>query len=287
MPNIKWGATTAVFALVIYVLLGLLFGVRVSYIILRGLIFAAVFFGIGFGLRYVINHFLPEILTAEDDSAAQYNEQPGSHVNITLDSTGEYAVPELYKVPDDSDGMGNIDDLVSGIFNPRKAANKQKTNNKPSDQWFNNSGGEGAAAIDRMGKSGYNDTQGGDPFQETSVFESFTTKADTRAFEDVQFSPSFGDDSGLGGLPDLDMMARAFSSAGDAAPVYQAPSAASVPPAFDMSSAPSAPSMAQYFTDDSSPVEQERNTGNKAQPLEGDFSPKDIAKGISTLLSKE
>jgi len=291
MPNIKWGATSAVFALVISVLMGLIFGVSVFYIFLRGIIFAAVFFGAGFGLRFVISHFFPEILLKEDVTAAQQNEQPGSHINITLDSTGEYAVPELYKIPDNSDGMGNIDDLISGVFKPKKSVNGKKAVSKPSDEWFDISSGDGGAAIDRMNNNGYNDNYGEasgvrtDSFQETSVFESLSSKtgipsADTKVFEEMQFSPSFGDDSGLGGLPDLDMMARAFSSAPGSVPASQASA-----PAIDVPSFSSAPSMAQYFKDDDSPLEQD-NAGNKPQPLEGDYSPKDIARGISTLLNK-
>ena len=304
MINIKWGATAAIIALSISVILGLLFGVGASYIIMRGFIFAAVFFGIGFGLRFVISRFFPEIFYTGNETGAPDNELPGAKINITLDSAGEYAVPELYRVPDSSDGIGNINDLISGVLKTSKPADEQKTGAKLTDQWYDIQDpidGVFPEAIDRMKKNSYNGIEGGrsDLFQETNVFESFssavseasrgTQPAETPVFKETQFSPSFDDDSELGGLPDLDMMAMAFSSAPGAAlappvsssaPVSSAPSVSPVPPIS------SAPSMSPFFLDDDADAVQNRDTDNKSQPLEGDFNPKDMARGISTLLSK-
>ncbi|MCL2214343.1 MAG: hypothetical protein FWC06_03935 [Treponema sp.] len=296
MQTFKWGMTASIFALLVSVLLGIFSGVSIFYVALRGFIFAAVFFGIGFGLRFTLDRFFPEIFSSDEETAAQHNEQLGSHINITLDSTGEYAVPELYKIPEGSDGMGNINDLISGVYKTRGSKADQKVNTMPSDLWFDNSNGEAGVmseAIDRMNKSSYNAAEGGrgDLFQETSVFESFSSNngvpsAEARSFEDTQSSHGIGGDSGLGGLPDLDMMARAFSSAPEATPASQASSAVSASPDLEIPSMSSAPSMAPYFTDDNAGIGQDRNTGNKPLPFEGDYQPKDIARGISTLLNK-
>ena len=75
------------------------------------------------------------------------------------------------------------------------------------------------------------------------------------------FTPSFGDgDGGLGGLPDLDALAGAFLS-NDSDP--------SPPPPADSGGPVRAP------------------LGNKAQPLKGDFNPKELAEGLRTILIKE
>jgi len=199
---------------------------------------------LGFSVRLLINSFLPELLAADEESGVQLNfGQPGSRVNITLDTAGEYAVPELYKTASDPDELGNIEDLVSGIFKPSRES------------------------IDRKQEEGYNDTGGvqntfnPDPFQGMSAFE----KAPA---EKPVFTPAFGDDSegseGLGGLPDLDAMAMAFS------------------PGFGGGS-----SYGGGASSEAAEPERSRYVGSKPQPLEGDFSPKELAKGISTVLSKD
>jgi len=244
VPYFRWGIVAAIFALVVSVGLGLITGVSAFHIFIRALFFTAVFFGLGFGVRFLINSIFPELLLINEESENQeIFGQPGSRVNITLDTAGEYAVPEFYKTADDSDEVGNIEDLVSGVF-------------KPSQE-----------SIDRKREEGYNNTEGVqsfqnlDPFQDASVFG----KAPA---EKPAFTPSFGDDSeGLGGLPDLDAMSTAFSSG------------------FGGGSSFGGSSGSASF-EEVEPA-QTRNTGNKPQPLEGDFSPKELAKGISTVLSKE
>jgi hypothetical protein len=125
------------------------------------------------------------------------------------------------------------------------------------------------------------------------------TKPKTEA--PVVFSPSFGDDSGgLGGLPDLDAMSAAFSSGAPSdEPRQAAASWQADVPAFDLGggSSPldlgdslgdSALEMPQEFQpQETGDLEKVRTTGNKPQPLEGDFNPQQLAQGIRTVLSKE
>ena len=267
MPYVKWGLTAATFALVMSVGLGLIAGVGAFHIFLRALIFVAMFFTFGFVLRLIITYYYPELLYAKEEAESQETfEKPGAQINITVDNTGEYAVPELYKTPGDSEELGNIDDLLSGHFKPQQADIAEPftaaTSSPPP------------SGIDRYEEEGYNvggDFQGAknigmddfqDPFQDMPAIEE---KA--HPVEKPVFTPSFGDDSDdLGGLPDLDSMAMAFSHGGEE-PVSQGFSAGSV---FDDEVEPASP-----------------NKGNKPQPLKGDFDPKELAKGISTVLSKD
>ena len=286
MSNIRWGIIAAVFALLISVALGIVSNVRFFYILIRALIFAVVFFGLGFGLRFLLNNFFPELLYSSEDSITQDNfNQSGSRINITVDSTGEYAVPELYKTSDDSEEMGNIEDLISGVFRPRSA---EKTNGKrPFSPVMRGSG------IDADMEAGYNDI--GD-LQDVSFPENDTLEDipvfDKQPVSQPVFSPSFGDDSGLGGLPDLDMMARAFSSAYSnspaPAPVSNPASASSVSP---MTSNPMAASVPAFTSmppvDSYYESEKSRYKGNVPRALEGDFNPKSLAEGLRTVLSKD
>jgi hypothetical protein len=273
----------AIFAMLISVAMGMLFGVRLFDIILRAVIFAIVFFGLGFGLRFVINSFFPELLFTDDDSLSQDTMlESGSRIDITIDSTGEYAVPELYKSSDDSDDLGNIEDLISGVFRPRYGDEGQKTRDS------------GDAGIDADKEARYNDYgivqdvsyPESDDFQDMSVFEK--KEVDKPSVEKPVFTPSFGDDSGLGGLPDLDMMARAFSSVYGSSsapmPVESVPSLPSVPSA---PPAASASPQASMPSDDGFMPERGRNTGNKPQAMEGDFDPKALAQGLRTVLNKD
>jgi len=256
--NLKWGLIAAISAFLISAFLGVFSGVALFHIIIRALIFAGVFFGMGFGLRFIINSFFPEILFPE--TAAEYTyEQPGSRINITMDNTGEYAVPELFKSTGDYQELGNIEDLISGVFSSR---------NKP------------VKGVDAVKEPGYNDT--GD-YQDLSIPEEMPYDMQESFTPDTApkpaFTPSFGDDAGLGGLPDLDMMARAFSSA------YSGPQAgfSSAPPVSSVSTPVRSVGMPLIEDLEPSP----RYKGNKPEPLKGDFNPKELAEGLRAVLSKD
>ena len=269
MANIKWGLIAAIFALVISVILGIFSDVRISYIFLRALIFTVIFFGIGFSLRIMINNFFPEMLLSEDESESQEEQQAGSRINITLDSMGEYAVPELFKSHEGSDELGNIEDLISGSFGSYNKSYK--------------------AGIDRNREAGYNNfevlqsmPEGEDLSSGISAFssnnfsgsrnESDSEKAPVEQKISFQsFTPSLGDESGLGGLPDLDMMAMAFSASSGT------PQAEGFTPTMPVTSA--------AFEDE--PDQSHFSSGNKPQPLKGDFDAKGLAEGIRTVLSKD
>jgi len=260
----------------ISVFLGVVSDVNFVNILLRAFIFGALFFGLGFGLRFAVNSFFPELLYNEDEVIPPEMEA-GSRVDITLDSSGEYAVPELYKNPGDSSEMGNIEDLISGIFRSRREPREQvERKTSENDDFIPLMSDE---SLDGLEDAGYNDVQAEKPL------------AVKPQEEKPLFTPSFGDDSGLGGLPDLDMMARAFSSAyssspvlGPSAPVAEAstvtelpsvPSVQSTPSSFSVSASDDIESTSSYYK------------GNKPHALEGDFDAKSLAEGIRTVLSKD
>lgn len=278
MSNFKWGSISAICALFISVVLGMGFGVGVSLIIIRALIFSAVFFGAGFGLRFILDSFFPELLYMSEETDSSEAGGLGGQKAIAIDAAGEYAVPELFNKKGDSQELGNIEDLISGGFRHRAGEDGFDVDeNRPAypNFDFSMSSDEG---IDRNKEAGYNDSgtvqdipfrEGAVDFSESSVYEK--PAVDEPAADKSQFTPSFGEDSGLGGLPDLDMMAMAFSSGYTTAPAPAASSASSMP---------SAHPVEEYEPDRS------QYKGNKPQTLEGDFDPKSLAEGIRTVLKK-
>ena len=277
MTNFRWGIIAAITALFFSVVIGIIGGVAPIHIFLRALLFSAIFFGLGFGLRFVVNSFFPELLFPDSEETTEdTEEQAEEYTPVSMDSTGEYAVPELYNIPSGSQEMGNIEDLISGIFRPR-SADGSIAQEKPNMGFGTPVPAQaaGAEGIDRNNEAGYNGFGAAtDSFQatfkapETSVFE----QPHEEPAAQQQFTPSFGDDSGLGGLPDLDMMAMAFSSFTGGVPA--GPASAPAP-------------QAAVEVEEAAPDRKGYNTGNKPQALEGDFDPKSLAEGIRTVLSKD
>jgi len=278
MSSFKWGFTAAIFAMIVSILLGLVSGVAGIYIFLRALIFTVVFFGIGFGLNFVINSYFPELLYMNEETAPSENEEEAGHISIAMDSMGEYAVPELFDKRGEPYELGNIEDLISGAFRPGGRDNRSYAeSNQSAYPGINFSMSD--EGIDQNNETGYNSS--GD-FGDVTFGEPAAVKSgdsgETSSFEvekpqvfQPQFTPSIGDDSGLGGLPDLDMMAMAFSNF---------PSSPG-----DVSS--STPSIGPTAPIDESEPDRSQYKGNKPQALEGDFQPQAIAQGIRTVLSKD
>jgi len=271
VSNFRWGLVAACIALIISVALGIISGVRPLYVFLRALVFTVAFFGVGFGLRMIIHSYIPELLTLEEEPVIHENNNSSQRVNITLGDASEYAVPEMYENSGDSNEIGNIEDLISGAFKPRAVVESH------ADPFSRNPfAGDG---IDGRGENDYN-MQGGQGAFGSDSFE-FQSPRPSSSAPPVKpaFTPSFGDDASLGGLPDLDSMATAFSGGGETRGGSAQLTAAN---AGFME-----PVDAQLFEEVPVSARSVSKTGNKPQQLDGDFNPKEIAMGIRTVLSKE
>ena len=286
MSYFRWGVVSSAVAVIISIGLGVISGVSLFHIMARAVIFAVVFFGGGFGLRFLINSVFPEFFTFSDEVESDYApEKTYSGVSVTYDTIGEYAVPELYKSPGDSDELGNIEDLIAGIVEFRRGTD------------IDDSIQEGASrgGVDRNGEDGYNDRNVQDarengfrtaraPEQEVINFGDMfgdtgeldwpgvsPEKADRSGVEkqqvpQSQFAPSFMDESvDSDGLVDLDSMATSFGVT--ASPAGFGGEAGS----------------AEYARGET----RSGYVGNKPQPMKGDYNPKELAEGIRTALSKD
>jgi len=270
----RWGIFAAGAAFLISTALGLIFGVSFFYVIIRGFVFAFLFFGFGFAMRFLINSFFPELLlSGGDEPGNQYSfeQSPSSRENAVIDTMGEYAVPELYRTPGESSELGNIEDLISGAFRPQpegvdrneeEGYNNDNVRNVPEMRFESSepaSGGENIKFQDMFQ----------DLFQDTASSSFEEPSQETPKDDKPVFTPSFGDDSGgLGGLPDLDSMAMAFGGV-------------------EARSSSGGSSFGGAEEAESGDTESARNTGNKPQPLKGDFNPKELANGIRTVLKKD
>jgi hypothetical protein len=249
VSTIKWGTIAAIGAFFISLFLGTLSGNQFLRTFLTAFVFGLIFFGVGFGVRIMINNFFPELMftgNSQSESDISYAQEP-AHASIALENSGEYAVPEMYRIPGKTPELGNIEDLISGVFAPRK----ESVDSRP-EEVYNNREEEASPP----------------PVAVPSLPQMFT--------------PSFGDDEGLGGLPDLDLMATAFSAvSGDGSRMPEA--SASLAGSDD------------FFYSAPEPVQKEEEPGldrtqykgNKPQQLEGGFDAKEIAQGIRTVLSKD
>jgi hypothetical protein len=279
--SLKWAIISAGSAFFISIFLGIFSNVGVFHIFIRAFIFAIVFFGLGFGLRFIIDSFFPELLFSDEENEGEKGlDQSDPRVSVTIDNTGEYAVPELYKTAGDPHELGNIEDLISGVFKPHAvtATAPIGIDRKP-EAGYNIIGRQSASdIIPDMGAIGFLQDQEAVGFQEKAVSESAPV-------EKPVFTPSFGGDSGLEGLPDLDMMARAFSPAYGGSPAVRVPAPEPPAPSF----VPQEQAFTPSFLSSTEEVEQVRTnyTGNKPQPLKGDFNPKELAEGLRAVLAKE
>jgi hypothetical protein len=264
VSSFKWAIFFSASAFIISVGLGIISGVTVLLVIFRAIIFAVFFFGVGFGLKFLITNYFPELFLQRDAAESQYPlDQKSPEEPMTIDTTGEYAVPELYKAAGAQDELGNIEDLISGVFR----ANAESVD-RTEEESYNGDGIQSemevkfnASAAGKQEVINFDDMFGEDP----------AAYNEPGPQQKQDFTPSLGNDSeGLGGLPDLDSMAMAFGGS------------ASFPETGGSS-----------FNDDLESVPagvepaESNYKGNKPQPLKGDFNPQELAKGISTVLAKE
>jgi len=118
--NFKWSIFAAGFGLILSLVTGLLSGSPFSVVFVRALIFAAVFFGLGSGAWFAINHFLPELLfsgSGGSGGAGLSDGSPGSRINITLE---DRKLPDVFRKLENGDDVGDIGDLMSGKIKPQE-----------------------------------------------------------------------------------------------------------------------------------------------------------------------
>jgi hypothetical protein len=240
---------SGIIACFVSIILGLINGVHFSNLILRAVLFLIIFCVFGVGIRVLIALLAPELFQngKNDGLKDTLSEIPASsRVNITLDDSSGYAIPGVNVNSKNLDEVGNIEDLVMGIFQP-----PLRTLDQSEEDGYNNREGD-------LHNGQIGDSFG---FQDTASKSEFERKLAPSSL----YSSNLGNDpvSLGGGLLDFDTMASIFSSG---------------------SKGDSGQGQSQSYE----AGESLRNTqSKKPEQLKGDFSPQELAKGISTVLSKE
>ena len=273
MFNIKWGGVAAGAAFVLALALSLLLGqTNFPIALLRAVIFAALFFGLGIAAWALINSFIPDLLSSSaaaaggaDITASLFSTgNAGSRVNITVDDTNA-ALPEQER----GAGGGEVGDF-NELFTP-------KEDRRDIDQTFG---------------TGYTEEGEANEFAATAGEFGVETEEFASAFGDDGVSEADGEETG-----DFSMDFSAFvpggssldgggggggggssSGGGGSGETGESDS--------DMDSFSFFPEAAGPTSYDE-PAPERKSSGNKPMKLEGDFNAKEIAAGLRTVLEKD
>jgi len=257
MFNIKWGAVSAGAAFVLALALSLILGqTNLLHALLRGLVFAGLFFGLGMATWSLIKAFIPDLLSPSgmkgDIAASLFSPgTTGSRVDITVDDVQNPALPEQEN--------GTSADV--GEFN---------------ELFFNKSAStEDNQDIDQISPTVY--TEG----EETEPFAAGTD----------EFASAFNDDNlreeeGTGGFS-MDFSAFIPGGLGGDNAAEESESSEDLDSDLDSFSFFSDSPGGGSTKSEESTVPERRVSRNKPMKLEGDFNAKEIAAGLRTVLEKD
>jgi hypothetical protein len=246
--NLRISGLVAFAAFFLSFIIGLISRTNFPTLILRPLIFAAVFFAISALINFLVTHFLPELLEdtlPEDDS----EHLSGTRIDIMEgDSEGtqlNYSPGVIPAVPgsgfmgaqpeDSGDDVGSISSFA-GLVNPVKTEDRGIS--------------EG---MDHNANSGYTETVSRVDFPENNRAGKSTAES--------RKPDAFDDSEEI--LPDLDSMAGAFVS----------------------NYSQEEPDTTEYSV--STPAKKSSSRVTKGSEWAGDFNAKDIAAGLRTVLNRE
>jgi hypothetical protein len=276
MFNVKWGAVLGGAAFVLALLFSLLFG-KVFFLtaLLRALIFAVLFFLLGTGAWVLISSFIPELLfpdNREDTANIFSRETPGSRVDINLGDSPGAALPDTGGRMSGVDDVGDISDLMSGKVKPAaKDMDQMPPSGYTNNSDFAGNGEESGLQAEDADLDGFSfdfSTFTGGKAAGTESPGSFPAPSNRTAAGKAG-GDAFGDTGGFSGSGNVFGADDIFSSAA-AIGAYNS--------GIGSDGAPNS---------GESGGSERRVSSNKPQEFEGDFSPKEIASGIRTVLDKE
>jgi len=264
--NFRICVTVAALAFILSFLLGLISRAAFPMLIVRPLIFGAVFFGLAAFINVVVNQFLPELL----DDISQSDSEPvtGSRINIMEGDSGEIsldysaeasamAVPPVFMgaQPDDSDDVADISTLSSMVKTSPPPAKSPSSDDTILPSWLTE--GRISEGMDHTEKMEYNKTEEMADFSK-EVKPEVKTARDTSRPRQMEAILDLDEM-----LPDLDSMVGAFVS--DSSNEDEDPKEYSV----------------------STPISRKTPSQVKGGEWAGDFNAQDMAAGLRTVLKKD
>ena len=255
MINLKISIMIGCTGIVLSLLIGLLAGAGFPLIFIRAGIFGVIFFGLGCGIWVLINNFIPELLHSQapaEEGMEISDNTPGSRINISVDDSR--ILTEMYRNLNNDDEVGNIADLVSGAIKPDEGYQAQLSADNASE------------GMDQISEAGYTGNVN-ENAQVSSIIQGAAESDPGGGFYPQGGHPQGGMDLPQGGMDlpggmDLDAVTGSFLG----------------------SAVDSGGSIASIEREEQ--VRRNR-TGNKAQKMDGDFNPKELAAGIRTVLNKD
>ena len=262
MFNIKWGGIAAGVAFALALALSLLLGqTSLPIALLRAVIFAALFFGLGIAAWLLISTFIPDLLSspgAGDIATHLFSTgNAGSRVNITVDDTHNAALPEQERgAPGEP---GDFNDL----FTPKDIDQTPATGYTEEGEADGLASGNEFAAV--AGEFGVETEEFAAAFGDDDLNEKGEEEEEPGEFS-MDFSAfvpgGLGGGDGDGGGGETDESAS------------------------DLDSFSFFPDGAGSGTLDE-PAPERKVSRNKPMKLEGDFNAKEIAAGLRTVLEKD
>jgi len=249
MFNVKWAAFPAGAAFLLAFVVSLLIGqVGLGLALLRAAVFAALFFGIGCGTWVLVNTHLPELLIPA-------NREPDSD---GVFPSGFSAEPSAGSRINITLGDGADAALPSGPYDMEGIGNIADlvSNTIPS---VSDAEKEPAGDIDQAGANGYTSELGDFSFAPDAEGDEKPEAAETGGLGD--FSAFFD------GITAKSPVAESDDSMAD---LFQSFSSGGGPLGLDEPAPP-----------------KRKIAENKPVEMQGDFSPKEIAVGLRTMLAKE
>ena len=274
MFDLRYSGIFAVTAFILSLLIGLVSRATMPMLIIRPLIFAAIFFALSALIKLIVGWKLPELL---EDSADEDGFRPGSRINILegdvpTDSSsltegfisGALGSVSTGARPDESeDNLGDISELARrSSFSPSAGGNVPVMESIPG--------------VDQNAKELYNDNGGpGD-----SIAPDFSNMfSPDPSFEAPAGGQARGAGTGSGTGPAAVQKPRAVFDSDESLPDLD-----SMAEAFMSGSSDEKEEASEY----SAPSSSRRPASSKKTPeWTQDFNAKDIAMGLRTVLSKE
>ena len=272
--DLKIGGIAAAVAFSLSLLIGIVSRSTMPRLIIWPFVFAVIFFVLFIGAKFLFGQFLPELLEDENSGSISF---PGSVVNIVEGDTnsdefssdiqgelgGTFPLQDSNAArPDDSEkSIGDISTL-SEVVARNKASYKETSVEKDVLA--------GSEGMDQKMENSYASMGDFDSIsQSASPLEADASRAASDPSVHAAVKPVKSVKSGSSALfsdsddtlPDLDSMMGVFANA----------------------SSEEEPEKADH----SEPSRSRKKSANKEQSLEGDFSPKDLAEGIRTVLKKD
>jgi len=276
--DLKTGGIVAAVAFVLSFLIGLVSQSTMPFLIIWPLVFAAVFFVLVNVAKFLLGQFLPELLD-EGDSGSNAGLFPGAVVNIV---EGDTSIDDEFS-SDASQGLGAEISL--------QASNTVANAARPDDSEKGIGDISTLSEVVSQNKAAHKETSAGvSSGMDQNMENGYTGMGDSGGFSQsaLPFEAAFGAAAEAPREPSARAAAKPAKSAKSSSPAWYSTD----------DTLPDLDSMAGVFTSVTSDEESEtannpepsrgkKKSANKEQTLEGDFTPKDYAKGIQTVLKKD